>query len=33
MICALSGKTQQQARESLKLSRSRFYEKIKQFGL
>jgi DNA-binding NtrC family response regulator len=33
MICALSGKTQQQARESLKLSRSRFYEKLKQFGL
>ena len=33
MICALSGKTQQQARETLKLSRSRFYEKLKQFGL
>ncbi|MEI7441055.1 MAG: sigma-54 dependent transcriptional regulator [bacterium] len=33
MICALSGKTQQQALESLKLSRSRFYEKLKQFGL
>lgn len=33
MICALSGRTQQQARESLKLSRSRFYEKLKQFGL
>jgi DNA-binding NtrC family response regulator len=33
MICAMSGRSQQQARESLKLSRSRFYEKLKQFGL
>jgi DNA-binding NtrC family response regulator len=33
MICALSGKNQQEARESLRLSRSRFYEKMKQFGL
>lgn len=33
MICALRGRTQHQARESLKLSRSRFYEKLKQFGL